>query len=290
MPSNALLIIAGAGAYPSLLARGARAAGVQRIVMLALRGHTARAVRRDADEVECFGLGETERILAWIESLGIQEVMLAGQIRPAALFLSRFDRLARRLLQGLPVKSAHSIFGAVAELLEAHGLKVLPASTYMGAYLPAPGVLGSRAPDAREAKDIGHGQRAALALGQVDVGQTVVVKDGMVLAVEAFEGTNATIRRAARLGGRGAVVVKTARNGHDMRFDIPVIGAGTLPVLRRAGIRALAFQARRTILLDRERVIAAANRQNMALVALETDLPPAPTRPLATPGNKSSPK
>ena len=118
-----------------------------------------------------------------------------------------------------------------------------------------------------------------MTIGTVDIGQTVVVKDGMVLAVEAFEGTNAAIRRGAKLGGRGAVVVKIARDGHDMRFDIPVVGAKTLRVLRRSSISALAFQAGRTILLDREEVLREANRLGIAIVALHTDLPPAPTRP-----------
>ena len=175
----------------------------------------------------------------------------------------------------------HTIFGAVAGQLEARRLHVLPASTYMERYLPGAGVLTGRAPDAREAADIAHGHRAAMTIGAVDIGQTVVVKDGMILAAEAFEGTNAAIRRGARLGGPGAIVVKVARDGHDMRFDIPVVGAATLQVLRRARASALAFQAGRTILLDREAVIDGANRRGIAVVAIDSGLPPAPTRPPA---------
>ena len=279
--AQALLIIAGSGQYPLLVAAGARAAGVRRIVVLALRGQASRRLDALADEVCRLGVGEVRRALGWIESLGIGQVMLAGQIRPSALFTTRFDALALDTMRRLRVKSAHTIFGAVAAQLEARDLRVLPASTYMERYLPAAGVLTTRAPDAREAADIAHGHRAALTIGAVDIGQTVVVKDGMILAAEAFEGTNAAIRRGARLGGPGAVVVKVARDGHDMRFDIPVVGAVTLQVLRRARAGALAFQAGRTILLDREAVVDGANRRGIAVVALDSGLPPAPTRPPA---------
>jgi DUF1009 family protein len=277
--SQDLLIIAGAGQYPLLVAQGARAAGVQRIAVLALRGQASRKIDRYADEVCRIGVGEVQRAMEWIRSRAIRQVMLAGQIHPTALFTTRFDAKAREIMSRLKTKSAHTIFGAVAALLEESQLQVLPASTYMERFLPEAGVLSARAPDARETADIAHGHRAALTLGAVDVGQTVVVKDGMILAVEAFEGTNATIRRGGKLGGLGTVVVKVARKGHDMRFDIPVIGAGTLKVLRRMGVGAIAFQARRTMLLDRDAVIAAANRLGIAVVALETDLPAAPTRP-----------
>ena len=117
-----------------------------------------------------------------------------------------------------------------------------------------------------------------MTVSNLDVGQTVVVKEGMILAVEAFEGTNDAIRRGGKLGGPGAVVVKVAKDGHDMRFDIPVIGAQTIPTLKRARISALAFQARRTVLLEREEVIAAADRLGIALVAIDSGLPPAPVR------------
>ena len=117
-------------------------------------------------------------------------------------------------------------------------------------------------------------------MGRHDVGQTVLVKDGMVLAVEAFEGTNAAIRRGGRLGGKGAVLVKGAREGHDMRFDIPVVGLKTLKMMRRAGVTALAFQAGRLILLDREKVLSFADRYGIAIVGIATDLPSAPLRPV----------
>ncbi len=279
MDPGGLLIIAGAGQYPGLLAAGARKAGVKRLAVLAFRGQTDRALLRVADVSARFGVGELQKAIDWGKSIGIRDLVLAGQITPAALFSTRFDPLLLSILRGLKVKNAHTIFGALLKRVEEEGFRILPASTYMDDFIPAPGVLTKRAPDEREQADIRHGYNAAMTIGAVDIGQTVVVKDGMVLAVEAFEGTNAAIKRGAKLGGRGAVVVKAAREGHDMRFDIPVVGAKTLRVLRRCHISALAFQAGRTILLDREEVLREADRLGIAIEAIRTELPPAPTRP-----------
>ncbi len=278
MDNDDLLIIAGKGRYPRLLLDGARKAGVGRIGVLAFRGQTSRSLCA-ADFSARFGVGEVGRMKDWILSTGVKNVVLAGQISPAALFTTRFDPVARGILAKLGAKCAHSIFGAVLEYLSGFGLRVLPASSYMDDCIPQAGVLTRRAPDAREEADIARGHAAAMAVGVVDVGQTVVVKDGMVLAVEAFEGTNAAIKRGCRLGGRGAVVVKVARDGHDMRFDIPVVGKETMRRLVRSKASALAFQAGRAILLDREEVIREADRHGIAVVALDSGLPPAPLRP-----------
>lgn len=282
MDSQSLLIIAGAGQYPRLLAEGARAAGVSRLAVVAFRGQTDSVLKREADMFAKFGVGEIGKVCDWISASGIKNVVMAGQISPVSLFATKFDATARAILDSLPVKNAHTIFGAVLKKLESLGVDIIPASSYMERWIPAPGVLTSRAPDAREEADIKHGYRAAMTIGTVDIGQTVVVKDGMVLAVEAFEGTNAAIKRGAKLGGRGSVVVKIAREGHDMRFDIPVIGAKTFKVMRSKGISALAFQAGRTIFLDQEEVIREANKRGIAIVALPTDLQPAPTRPFTS--------
>jgi DUF1009 family protein len=273
-----LLIVAGAGTYPALLLAGARKAGVRRISMIAVRGMTSRRLAAQADHVAWFGVGEAARLLAWAGACGARHAALVGLITPAALFRTRFDPLARSILQALPVKNAHTIFGRVAELLAERGLVTIPSSTFMDDHLPAPGVLTRRAPDPREQNDIDLGMRTAMAVSRLDIGQTVVVKEGMIVAVEAFEGTNLAIRRGGKLGGAGGVVVKVAKEGHDMRFDIPAIGSGTIPVLKRARISALAFQARRTVLLDRDDVLAAADRCGLAIVSVDSQLPPAPTR------------
>ncbi|MDR2850106.1 MAG: UDP-2,3-diacylglucosamine diphosphatase LpxI [Verrucomicrobiota bacterium] len=282
MPQDAirhLLIVAGDGTYPACIAAGARRAGVGRVTVLGLRGSTARATAALADDCAWFGVGEVRAIFEWAAGLGASHGIMAGGITPLALFRTRFDALARAWLKELPVKNAHTIFGKIAAELEKIGIRALPASCYMDGYLPGAGVLTRRAPDEREAGDIAFGHRVARDICGLDIGQTLLVKDGMILAVEAFEGTNAAIRRGGKLGGAGAVVVKVAKEGHDMRFDIPVVGEQTLSVLRKAGVSALAYQAGRLVMLERDNVIAAADRMNIAIVGLDSGLPAAPLRP-----------
>ncbi len=279
MIPEALVVFAGRGDYPACAVEGARAAGVRRILVAGVRGMAERRVLRLADEAAVFGVGELGRALEWLRGCGARQMMLTGQITPLALFRTRFDALTRRLLAELPVKNAHTIFGRMIREVEALGVEVIPSSCFMGAHIPGPGTLTRRGPDAREEQDIALGHRAAMGVCGLDIGQTIVVKEGMILAVEAFEGTNATLRRAAKLGGRGAVMVKVAKDGHDMRFDIPVFGEHTIRLCRKCGIGAVAFQAHRLVMIDRPRVQALADRYGIALVSLPTDLPPAPLEP-----------
>lgn len=279
MVPEALVVFSGKGDYPLCALEGARAAGVRRILVAGVRGMVGRNVLRAADEYAVFGVGELERSLDWLETCGAKYMILAGQITPLALFRTRFDALTRRILAELPVKNAHTIFGRMIREVEARGVRVIPSSCFMGAHIPGEGTLTRRGPDEREARDIAFGHRAAMGVCGLDIGQTILVKDGMVLAVEAFEGTNATVKRGARLGGKGAVMVKVAKAGHDMRFDIPVFGEHTVRLCRRFGVSAVAFQAHRLVMLGRERVVALADRYGIALVGLPTDLPPAPLEP-----------
>lgn len=279
MVPETLVVFSGKGDYPLCALEGARAAGVRRILVAGVRGMVGRNVLRAADEYAVFGVGELERSLDWLETCGAKHMILAGQITPLALFRTRFDALTRRILAELPVKNAHTIFGRMIREVEARGVRVIPSSCFMGAHIPGEGTLTRRGPDEREARDIAFGHRAAMGVCGLDIGQTILVKDGMVLAVEAFEGTNATVKRGARLGGKGAVMVKVAKAGHDMRFDIPVFGEHTVRLCRRFGVSAVAFQAHRLVMLGRERVIALADRYGIALVGLPTDLPPAPLEP-----------
>ena len=274
-----MIVIAGAGVYPELVVRGAKAAGVARVDVLSVRGSTSRATMRAADGVHVIGIGEIAAGIRWVAAQGYDGAVLAGQINPLSLFRSRFDDEVKAWLRSLPCKNAHTIFGKLVEEFEKAGVRILPATCYMDDCLPGEGVLTARAPDAREMKDIAYGALVVRDMGQHDVGQTVLVKEGMVLAVEAFEGTNAAIKRGGRLGGKGAVIFKGARDGHDMRFDVPVIGLKTVKTMKSAGVTALAFQAGRQIVLEKEAVIAYANRHGFALVGVKTDLPPAPTRP-----------
>ncbi len=274
-----MIVISGSGAYPRLVVEGARAAGVAQVDVVAVRGSTERATIRAADNVHTINLGGIAAGLRWVAAQGYDGAVFAGQINPLSLFTARFDEETKGWLASLPFKTAHTVYGKLAFEFEKAGVPVFPASSVMDGHLPGEGVLSSRSPTDRELRDIAHGADVMRDVGRHDVGQTVLVKDGMVLAVEAFEGTNAAIKRGGRLGGKGAVLVKGAREGHDMRFDIPVVGLKTLKVMRDAGVTALAFQAGRLILLDREKVLAFANRYGISIVGFATDLPPAPLRP-----------
>ena len=274
-----LIVVAGGGIYPRMVVEGAKRAGVEKVDVLAVRGSTGRATRKAADETIEIGIGEIAAGIRKIAERSYDGAILAGQVNPLSLFRSRFDGLTRAWLAELPVKTAHTVFGKLVEKFEEAGVKILPASLYMDGCVPGEGALTKRLPTAEESEDLRHAVEVAGDMGIHDVGQTVMVKSGMVLAVEAFEGTNAAIRRGGKLGGKGSVVFKAARRGHDMRFDIPVVGLKTLKVMKRAGVTALGFQAGRLIMLEREKVVRFADVNSIAIVGFDSDLEAAPLRP-----------
>lgn len=274
-----LIIIAGWGSYPRLLIEGAKRAGVRQMDVVAIKGSTDRATWKAADNVYWITLGGIADGIRWCGANGYQGAFLAGQVNPLSLFRGRFDPEVKSWLAELPVKNAHTIFGKLTEKFADVGVPILPASYFMDDQMPGVGVLTNRGLTESERSDVEHAMQIAEDMGEHDVGQTVMVKSGMVLAVEAFEGTNAAIKRGGKLGRGGGVVFKAARKGHDMRFDIPVVGLKTLKVIKKAGATALAFQAGRLVLLDRESVIAYANAHNIAIVGVDSGLPPAPLRP-----------
>lgn len=274
-----LIIIAGWGSYPRLLIEGAKRAGVRQMDVVAIKGSTDRATWKAADNVHWITLGGIADGIRWCGANGYQGAFLAGQVNPLSLFRGRFDPEVKSWLAELPVKNAHTIFGKLTEKFADVGVPILPASYFMDDQMPGVGVLTNRGLTESERSDVEHAMQIAEDMGEHDVGQTVMVKSGMVLAVEAFEGTNAAIKRGGKLGRGGGVVFKAARKGHDMRFDIPVVGLKTLKVIKKTGATALAFQAGRLVLLDRESVIAYANAHNIAIVGVDSGLPPAPLRP-----------
>lgn len=274
-----LLVIAGSGTYPLELIRGAKRAGVETVDVMAVKGSCSWRTRHAADRVVfAFGAGEPDVAIRWASDKGYDGAVFAGQVNPLSLFSGAFTPTARAWLSEMPVKNAHTIFGKLVREFEKAGVRMLPASIYLDRCLPGIGALTNRALTEAEVEDVRRARQVAEDVGRHDVGQTVLVKSGMVMAVEAFEGTNAAIRRAGRLG-KGSVLFKAAREGHDWRFDIPVVGLKTLKTMKRAGVRALAFQAGRLVLLDREAVVDYANRQAIAIVGIDSGLPPAPTSP-----------
>jgi DUF1009 family protein len=264
-------LIAGRGVYPLLLADSARKQGVRHIFAVAFRGETERAIGRLADEVAWIHLGQFGHMLEALARGGVRQCVMAGQIKPTHLFRVRLDARMFALLRRLKTRNAETIFGAVGDELAAQGIELMPASTFMEAHMPAAGALSRRSFTDEERQDVRLGVNVALTTSGLDIGQTVVVKRGTILAVEAFEGTDETILRAGRLGGAGAVVIKLAKKGHDMRFDIPVVGAHTMKVLRKARVSAVAVEAGRCILLERERIVDEADRLGVAMAAIRPE-------------------
>ena len=270
MPET-LGVIAGRGTYPWQLARSAHAQGVKRVVAFAFRRETEWAIEKHADEVVWMPLGSLGALLDAVKSRGIAKIVMAGQIKPTRLFSLRLDAKALSILRTLKTKNAHTIFGAIGDELRAIGAELMPAYCFMETEMPAAGVLGRRVPDERERADIELGAKVAKVTSGLEIGQTVVVKDGTILAVEGFEGTDQTILRAGSLGGAGGVVVKVAKLGHDMRFDIPIVGERTFKMLKKAKVSCLAVEAKRTILLAREKLVAEADRLGIAFVAFDAE-------------------
>ena len=266
---ESLGIIAGKGVYPRLLADSARKQGVKRLFAVAFRKETDPALEKVADQVEWLYLGQLGAMLDAFKASGVKHAVMAGQITPTHLFRIRTDAPMLALLARLRVRNAETIFGAVGDELKKAGVELLPACLFMEHTMPEAGVLSARRPTEHEMADIELGKNVAKLTSGLDIGQTVVIKNGTILAVEAFEGTDAAIERAGKLGGAGAVVVKVAKRRHDMRFDIPVVGEHTMKSLRRIKASALAIEAKRTILLDWDLVVREADRQNLCLVAME---------------------
>ncbi|MBN2301259.1 MAG: UDP-2,3-diacylglucosamine diphosphatase LpxI [Lentisphaerae bacterium] len=261
-------LIAGRGEYPVLLAQAARSEGVEKIFAVAFKKETKSVLAKYVDEIKWFNVGQLSAPIAALKESGVAQIVMAGQITPTHLFRVRFDKEMLALISKLTARNAHTIFGAICDELTKTGFDILPASSFMKVYMPNAGLLTKRIPTESEQHDIKLGIQIAETMCQLDIGQTVVLKQGTILAIEAFEGTNEAIKRGSRLAGPGIVVVKLAKEGHDMRFDIPVIGTETISLLKKARATVLAVEANRTILLEREIVIAQADKSGISLVVV----------------------
>lgn len=262
---SSLAIIAGSGVYPLAMARSARAAGVSRMVAAAFTGETDPALAQVVDGIEWMRVGQLGKMLAFLEKSGARRAVMAGQIHPRNLFDLRPDFKALFLLARLKQRNAESIFGAIAAEMAAIGVELLPATTYMEEHLAPAGLIAGPRMKPRVEDDVRYGFQIAKETSRLDIGQTVVVKNGTVLAVEAFEGTNAAMKRGGELGRGDAVMVKVSKPGQDFRFDVPVIGPLTLEAAREARIRAIGVEAGRTLLLEREKLIALAAEHRISI-------------------------
>ena len=260
-----LFLVAGRGRYPTLLMEGARASGVKKISLAAFEGETPEATGARADEVHWLRIGQLGRLLEAAKKSGARHAMMAGQLAPANLYNLRPDLRTVILLAKLKRRNAETLFGAVANQLANAGLEVLNATTFLDDHLAPPGYIAGPHIKPRDMDEIRFGFQIAKEISELDIGQTVIIKSGTVLAVEAFEGTDECIRRGGNLARKNAVMVKVSKPGQDMRFDVPVLGETTIAVARQAKIRIVACEANSTLLLDRPAVCTAAREAGITL-------------------------
>ena len=265
---ESLAIVAGSGAYPHAMVRGARAAGVGRIVVAAFQHETDPDLANLVDSIEWMRVGQLGKMLSFLKHSGARHAVMSGQIAPKNLFDLRPDIKALVLLARLPERNAESIFSAIAASMAEVGVELLPATSFMEECLAPEGVLAGPAPGRKERSDLAYGFRIAKESSRLDIGQTVVVKGGTVLAVEAFEGTNAAILRGGALGKKGAVMVKVSKPGQDLRFDVPVIGPITLQTAAEAGLAAIGVEAGKTLLLEKDKLCALASEHRITIFGL----------------------
>jgi UDP-2,3-diacylglucosamine hydrolase len=284
-PIRKLGLIAGNGRFPFLLLDAARAQGIP-VVVAAIKEETdpEMDVRAAADvgiRVYWLSLGELSRLIETFHKESVTRAVMAGQVKHKQIFSSiRPDWRLAKLLLNLRTRNTDMLLGAVAKVLSDEGIELISSTAYLEPLLARPGVLTSRPPTAEEEQDLEYGRRVAAALAGYDIGQTVVVAGQACVAVEAMEGTDATIERAGALLrtleaegdastlARRLSVVKVAKPAQDMRFDVPVIGAGTIEVMRMAGATCLAIEAGRTLIFDLEQVRRLAGAAGIAIVAV----------------------
>jgi UDP-2,3-diacylglucosamine hydrolase len=266
---DTLGIIAGNGVYPQLVADAARKAGVKKIVAAAFTGETDPVLGQHIDVVEWVRVGQLGRLLKFLREQDIHHAIMAGQIAPKNLFDLRPDLKALMLLGKLKQRNAESIFAAIADELAKIDVDLLPATTFLEDSIAKPGLIAGPKLSAREEYDVELGWNIAKEIARLDIGQTVIVKNGTIVAVEALEGTNEAIRRGGALAREGAVMVKVAKTSQDMRFDVPVIGVETIHIAAEAGLRVIAVEARKTLLLERNAIADLANRLKISIAARE---------------------
>jgi DUF1009 family protein len=264
-------LIAGNGRFPFLVLEGARSQGIE-MAVIALKEEASPELERVAPRLHWVGLGDLGRTIDLLHQEGVGRAVMAGQVKHNKIFSSiRPDWRLAKLLFTLPRKNTDSLIGAVAKVLESEGIQLVDSTVFLKPLIPEPGLLTRRAPDARETADINYGLEVARHIAAMDLGQTVVVRDLACVAIEAMEGTDETIERAARIvGNQEFTVVKVSKPRQDMRFDVPVIGLPTIEVMRRSHATALAIDAYRTLLFDRAQLIEAADAAGIAIQAFET--------------------
>jgi UDP-2,3-diacylglucosamine hydrolase len=261
-------LIAGNGRFPFLVLEGARCQGIE-MAVIAIKEEASPELDKAAKRVHWVSLGELSRTIDVMHREGVTQAVMAGQVKHNKIFSSiRPDWKLAKLLFSLPRKNTDALIGAVARVLEEEGIRLVDSTFFLKPLVPEAGVLTRRLPNEHEAEDIAYGRGLAQQIAGMDIGQTVVIADRACIAVEAMEGTDEVIARAARIAaGKPLVVIKVSKPGQDMRFDVPVVGLPTIEQMRTAGATALAVDAGRTLLFDRKKLIELADATEISIQA-----------------------
>ncbi len=261
-------LIAGNGRFPFLVLEGARSQGIE-MAVIALKEEASPELEKVTKRLHWVSLGELSKAIEWMQQEGVHRAVMAGQVKHNKIFSAiRPDWKLAKLLFSLPRKNTDSLIGALAKVFEEEGIQLVDSTMFLKPLLPEAGVLTRRAPTEHESADMNYGLGVARHLAAMDIGQTAVIADRACVAVEAMEGTDETIARAARLAeGKPLVLVKVSKPRQDMRFDVPVVGLPTVEAMKLAGATALAIDALRTLLFDRAKLIELADAAGIAIQA-----------------------
>jgi len=264
-------LIAGNGRFPFLVLEAARAAGHD-VTVVAAKEETfpelTDAAKRTGSEIHWVSLGQLGTCISLLKKAGVSHAVMAGQVKHTKIFSLGItpDWTMAKVLGKLMSRNTDGVIGAVAGVLRENGIELMDSTALLTPLLASPGVLTTRSPTEEEQKDLAFGYRIADQIAGLDVGQTVAVKHQAVVAVEAMEGTDEVIARAGHLAGPGVAIIKVAKPKQDMRFDVPVIGFATIQAMRVAGAAVLSIDAGKTLVLDREAVLASANEAKITIV------------------------
>lgn len=264
-----IALIAGSKSFPIFLAKAARANGIE-VVAVAINSETEKEIEAAADKVYWLSLGDGKGLIEILRKENIRYAIMAGKITKATIIREslRLDEEAKKLIGRVMDRKDDTLLSAVAGRLKEEGVELMDSTTFMKAMLPSKGVLTKRRPDKGEQEDIDFGFKIAKELGRLDIGQAVCVKKKAVIALEAIEGTDEMIKRAARLAGKGIVVVKTSKPNQDMRFDVPVVGPATIESLKNTGASVLAVEADKVLVLEKDEVVKKADKAGLCIVAV----------------------
>ena len=261
-------LIAGNGRFPFLVLEGARRAGVS-LSVAAIREETDPEIERVAERVQWVGIGQLGKMIRFFKREGVERAIMAGQVKHVQIFSGAMpDMRMLRMLMRLPRRNTDALIGAVAAELASEGIELIDSTYFLQDHLPQVGTLTRRAPNERERGDIEYGLEVAREIARLDLGQTIVVRSRACVAIEAMEGTDATVRRAGQLARGRLTIVKIAKPDQDMRFDVPVVGVPTIETMIEAGATCLCITAGKTLIFDREEMIRLADEKSIAVVAV----------------------